>query len=481
MKDLNSDLKHLHNIIMKWENLNELEGTMASAKKLMLKGLFVAKDDRQLDDFCAKLKNHNTRIQMIVQILHFGASEETRTAMKEQRKREAVESRKHAKETKKLVKTINKLTKLVASQQRQGVDALTETANKPAAILKQFEVELGNQSRSKTKVDSSMSTIAQSLEKLDLLANKQLAKDTKQVRILVVDDSNTGASTTSHIAHLEVLSTDSETVRSVILQAYLELIRVWTVNTTRRWIFQEIASAGLNVKTSFTTKNQPQIKRVLKSPEILTTNEALLSLAGENHNGSAEKRAIFARLYTGKTQGIKAIHFNKWDYILCFDKPTLSLLQKLRVSAQGNTAEKPQSSRLMLIEGTEVHKDIITTISRVKSAARKWLAAEFQWNKPKAPIKGGIWRTSQVPVPDTCYKALTAKKGTKRKEIQAESGCQIYPSANSGGAGSLVTIVGPKDALPNAKALVEIQNHVWRSEKQRERTRDFSMTSSPKF
>ncbi|MCJ1381454.1 hypothetical protein MMC17_004564 [Xylographa soralifera] len=435
MKDLKSDLKHLHKIITKWGKLCEPEGTMASAKKLILKGLFVAKDDRELDDFSAKLKNHNTRIQMTVQILHFGASEETRAAMKEQRKQDAVESRNRAKETKKLVKTIDKLTKLVASQQRQGIESIPEAVNKPAKLLKQLEGELVKQGVSQMEVNSSMDSIKQNLEKLNLSTKKSPAANTKQVRILVVDGSNV--------------------VRSVTMQAYLELVRVWTVNTTRRWIFQEVASAGYSVKSSFTTKHQSQIKHVLKSPGVLTDNKALISLAEQNHFRSAEKRAIFARLDTGKTQGLKAIHFNNWDYILCFDKQAFSLLQNLRVSAQGSTAGKPQSSRVILIEGTELHKDIQTTIRGVKKAARQWLAEELQWTKPDAPIKGGIWRTLQVVVPETCYKALLAKKGAKRKEIQAKSGCRIDTSANSSGTGSLVTIAGPKDALPQVKKLVE--------------------------
>ncbi|MCJ1431589.1 hypothetical protein MMC27_000944 [Xylographa pallens] len=435
MKDLQNDLKQLRKIIMKWEKLSEAGGTMASAKKMMLKGLFIAKDDRQLDDFSAKLKNHNTRIQMTVQILHFGASEETRTALKEQRKRDAVESRKRAKETKKLVKTIDKLTKLVASQQRQGTDMLPGVFNEPAKLLKQLEVELVKQGVSETEVNSSMDTMKQSQEKLDLSVKKLPATNTKQVRILVVDDSNI--------------------VRSVIFQAYLELVRVWTVNTTRRWIYQEVASAGYNVKSSFTAKYQSQVKGALRPSKTLINNKALQSLAEQNHFSSAEKGAIFGRLGTGKTRGIKAIHFNKWDYILCFDKQAFSLLQELRVCAQSSTVGKPQNSRVILIEGTELHKDIQTTISGVKKAAHQWLAEELHWTKPDASMKGGIWRTSQVIVPDTCYKALRAKKGAKRKDIQAKSGCRIYESAISSGTGSLVTIAGPKDALSQAKKLVE--------------------------
>ena len=232
-------------------------------------------------------------------------------------------------------------------------------------------------------------------------------------------------------------------------------MRVWTLNTTRQWIFHQVASAGYNVKSSFTTKHQSQIKRALRSPEILTNNKALLSLAEQNHFSSAEKRAIFARLGASKTQGIKAIHFNKWDYILCFDRQAFSLLQKLRVCAQSSTSGKPQSSRLILIEGTELHKDIQTTISGVEKAARQWLAEELQWDKPDAPMKGGIWRTSQFTVPNTCYKALVGKKGAKRTGFQVKSGCRIYTSPISNWTGSLVTIAGPQDALPQAKKLVE--------------------------
>ena len=238
------------------------------------------------------------------------------------------------------------------------------------------------------------------------------------------------------------------------MQAYLELIRLWTVNTNQLWIFQEVASASYRVKSSFTQKHKSQIKHKLQSPETLANNKALHSLAQQDRFVSREKSALFERIGACNTQGLKATHFNNWDYILCFDKPAFALLQKLQFLAQDSRGGKPQKSHVIQIEGTEVHKDLKITISEIKKATRQWLVEEFQWTKPDTNIKGGMWRTLQMIVPDTCTKALKTNKGAQRKKIQAKTGSQIYTSAAGDGKGALVSIVGPKNTLFDAKRMI---------------------------
>ena len=196
MKNLQIDLKHLQKIIRKWKKLCELEGTLAFAQKPVLKALFVAKDRRRLDDFSLKLKDHNTRIQMTVQTLTFGASEETRAAMKAQRKRDAVENRKRAKETKKLVQAIDNLTKVIASPREPSAEVLPVIAKEPAKLLEQLEIELAKQDMSATEVKASVDPIKKKLEKSTLSATQLPATKPKQeqLRILVVDGSNIGLS-----------------------------------------------------------------------------------------------------------------------------------------------------------------------------------------------------------------------------------------------------------------------------------------------
>lgn len=54
------------------------------------------------------------------------------------------------------------------------------------------------------------------------------------------------------MAHSLEESPDSQLARSIMAQTNLELVRVWTVNTQKRWLFEGVHSIGTQVPTAFT-------------------------------------------------------------------------------------------------------------------------------------------------------------------------------------------------------------------------------------
>lgn len=239
-----------------------------------------------------------------------------------------------------------------------------------------------------------------------------------------------------------------------MVQAYLELVRVWTANTSKQWLFKEVESAGCSVESKFTKTHQAQIKTKLQPRTKHSNDKALQALSEQNHFQSKEKDEIFKRLKERKTRGIEAVHFNDFDYILYFDKPTHSLLEKLKLCAEESAPGKPPRAKLVLLEGTELHEDWDKTVGEVKMATRRWLEDEFKWARPVPAIKKGAWRTQQMTIPDECFTTLTAKKGAKRMEIEAKSGCQLWLSSKRQDPKTLLSIVGPQEVLSKAEALV---------------------------
>ena len=242
----------------------------------------------------------------------------------------------------------------------------------------------------------------------------------------------------------------------MIAQAYLELVRVWTANTSKQWLFKEVESASCGVESMFAKKYQAQTKTALQPRAKHSNNKALRAHSEQDHFRSEEKTKIFRRLLNSKSRGINAVHFNDFDYIVYFDQPTHDLLEKLKPHAKEIAAGKPQRAKYVLFKGAELYEDLDKTIHEVKMATRRWLEHEFKWVRPLARIKSGPWRTRQMTIPDKCFSRLTTKKGAERKEIEAKSGCKLWISSKTQDPQSqtLLSIVGPQEVLSKAEALV---------------------------
>ena len=458
MKDLKTDLKRIENLIKKWRRICSLGWLEANARKFN----FIIKDLRELEDLNLKLEKHDKRIDRLLQSLQTEIGEEIIAALEQQRKKDAEESKKRAKERKKLEKLLEE-----KFLEENGADRLSQAARNPdTEVCKQLRNDLTDKGISKTDIEASIRMIQANLNKLKVDLTPPSAvpigapatvvslspRKQEHLRIVCVDGSNIGTDMVTRPGLKE--HADTATVRSVMVQAYLELVRVWIANTNKQWLFKEVESAGCSVESKFTKKHQAQIKTKLQARTKHTNNKALRALSEQNHFQSREKNEIFERLRESKTRGIEAAHFNDFDYILYFDKSTHDLLEKLKSCAERSAPGKPQRAKLVFLEGTELHEDWDKTVGEVKTAARKWLEQELKWARPVLGIKQGAWRTQQMTVPDECFTKLTAGKGEKRKEIEAKSGCQLWLSSKRQDPKTLLSIVGPQEVLSKAEKLV---------------------------
>ncbi|KAL9119034.1 MAG: hypothetical protein Q9187_004413 [Circinaria calcarea] len=439
MKDLMTDLKRIENLIKKWTRICSLGWFEATIKK----GNFIIKDLREVEDLNLKLEKHDKRIGRLLRTLHIGVSEGIYAALEKQRKQDAAESKERAKESKKWKNYLDE----------NGTEKLSQAVRSPdEKVWEKLKNDLTKNGISEIDMEATMRMIQNNLHKLKVeptpassvpapaaaaIQKPPPPRKQEHIRILCVDGSN-------------------NIVRSVIAQAYLELVRVWTANTSKQWLFKEVESASCGVVSMFTKKYQAeaQIKTALQPRAKHSNNKALRAHSEQDHFRSEERTEIFRRLLNSTSRGINAVHFNDFDYIIYFDQPTHDLLENLKPYAKNCAAGKPQRAKLVLFKGAELFEDLDKTIHEVKMATRRWLEHEFKWVRPLASIKNGPWRTRQMTIPDECFSRLTAKKGAGREEIEAKSGCKLWISSKRQDPQTLLSIVGPQEVLSKAEALV---------------------------
>lgn len=103
--------------------------------------------------------------------------------------------------------------------------------------------------------------------------------------------------------HLEILFVDvTNGQRSIIAQAYMELLRSWTANVNGTWLFKRVDSAGINIKSHFrNTDGKLSSDTYRIDPGRRCHQGALDSLAGDkdyfaSDDPPREKSAIFDRV-----------------------------------------------------------------------------------------------------------------------------------------------------------------------------------------
>ena len=251
----------------------------------------------------------------------------------------------------------------------------------------------------------------------------------------------------------------NNTFRSVIAQAYLELIRTWTANTNGQWLFKEADSAGCWVESEFTKTHKDQILQPLEVPKTDPENKGLKAIAARTHYGSREKDEILERLQKRTTRGIGDKYFQYWDYILCFDESTERLLYTLKAcAAKTMSAGASQKADIVRLPGTQwrVCGKIEDTIELIKLAVKSWLRKDVGWMEPPRGqnIKRGLYRSREFVVWEKNIGAVLGKGGSKIEDIRTRSKCEIRITDARHLQGRLVSITGPQDALPKAEALI---------------------------
>lgn len=278
-------------------------------------------------------------------------------------------------------------------------------------------------------------------------------------------------------SHLEILLVDGTNgSRSIIAQAYLELLRTWTANANGTWLFKRADSAGLHVRTPFRASTAGKLSHADASridPGRPCFKAALDALAGDDQyfaskDSPREKSAIFDRVRMHKGQGLAARDFARYHYILCFDWSTLRALRQLSrkaraqnsptasQAAKANTVETKAPVRIMMLSGVGKAKmPLPQLVRKIRPAIKEWVETELDWMRPARKFAAGPNRTRFLALKDKEQKdKLVGSSYENIKGLAKKSGCLIRVSWQGKEYGHMVAIVGPKETLPRAERLV---------------------------
>lgn len=241
-------------------------------------------------------------------------------------------------------------------------------------------------------------------------------------------------------------------------QTYLELVRAWTVNTTGHWLFNCCNSAGYGLDNDFTRcavaskKLDMKLKTQNESPrkvfDLFTARSSYFATNDEPN----EKGEIIARVREHKARGVHARDFFDYQYILCFDDEGYNSLLKLQAFAKTQSPDRTSCVSQIIQLKVPKNDDLNVVLEKMRREVKQFLKNELRWSRPKkgADITDGPSRTRQFSVPTV--QATVAWR--KRATVRTKSGCEIKVANGHRRKESLVSIIGPREALAEAEKLV---------------------------
>jgi KH domain len=266
-------------------------------------------------------------------------------------------------------------------------------------------------------------------------------------------------------------------VRSIVAQAYLELVRAWVVNTTDRWLFAHVSSAGTNVQTHFSTS----VAKVpaWKMPCEKVEEEWIAQLSGDrsyfwSEDNPREKETLLKHMRQWKRDGLHRAYFDYYSHILCFDSATFEILTKMKAlaaqvsSGRGQRSpspgEGPKDSvvdpKIFLLGPVKsFNVPVAETIEWVKTHIKRFLAAEFDWVRPPKGIADGPKRTLFLWMPPLRAERIYGKNGRRLKYLEETDQCRIYIprySRDEEKRGKMVSIVGRNEILDKVESSIQL-------------------------
>ncbi|ORY59602.1 uncharacterized protein BCR38DRAFT_60043 [Pseudomassariella vexata] len=292
-----------------------------------------------------------------------------------------------------------------------------------------------------SKANDATENLSNTGSKQNTIGTKQTPdKKTERTCILFVDFSN-GA-------------------RSIMAQAYLEIIRNWTMNTQKRWLFEHVDSAGIAIPTPF---NQVDASEKKCKPGVTVSDEAIAAIGGDEQHFQAkdpdEKQIILDRMRQHKSRGLVASDFSRFHHIVCFVENHQKLLEQLKLAAIANKKDKIISKIHFLgscgwYQGN-MNKDMAQLLKLrldLEPMIERFLVDHYGWEKPTLSIALGRWRTLQVVV---TVKEAEKLKNEGSKEIK-KLGCRVHLTTErkNDKTTTLVSVSGPEGVLENARKIV---------------------------
>ncbi|TAQ90369.1 hypothetical protein B7494_g1320 [Chlorociboria aeruginascens] len=225
--------------------------------------------------------------------------------------------------------------------------------------------------------------------------------------------------------HIWILCVDnSNGARSIMAQTYLELLRAWTMNTQKRWLFQRVQSVGLTIPTDFTKSILEAEKCDTKKAHLPASKSAISAISGQESyfqtDDPDEKGLILKEISAHVTQGLFKSHFQRYEHVLCFDEDSFELLEKMKKTLVDKTETKKVISKIQHIKNCDwkipeeeiTEEELLRIAGKLKVALKGFLKKEFEWEKPAIGIANGEWRTLFVPVGDV-EKEVLKKDGDR--------------------------------------------------------------------
>ena len=248
-------------------------------------------------------------------------------------------------------------------------------------------------------------------------------------------------------------------------QIALETLQLQIVNTTGRWPFDRVESAGFKLESKLTKKAAAEsaIDFELQSSKSRKRYKEAINRVEDKHgkNISEELEQILSRAKDSKAQGIQQRHFKDCDSIICFGKDTFLALKKLRAFAQTQLGpnDKPLKGCIKRVFVPGMSKDpteeeIDKTWESIRPNMESFLNTRINLPKWGGSMIKGLYRARQMVIPQ-------GKKGDIRKkaqEIERQSGCMMIKAFGLSGQGAtasaLVTLVGSNSNLHRGAQLV---------------------------
>lgn len=256
--------------------------------------------------------------------------------------------------------------------------------------------------------------------------------------------------------------------RSIIAQTYLELLRTWTMNTQERWLFECVDSAGICMHNSFSAPILSAFSYPpLRPPTAASKTAALSAIKGgdgyfRTRDSPNEKETILKRMQARQAHGLTDMSFTKYEHIICFGERTPGMLQKFKdaVAAEGKKVKaeithiKETDWYKPADEFTNAGKDNLQKVcGQLKTALKRFVKVQFNWEKPNPGIADGEWRTAMLVVPKVVRDKIGKDEWALKKKVWEKKGCRVNAGVEAKDMW-LLAISGPLNKLEGARKMI---------------------------
>ncbi|KAH8590078.1 hypothetical protein B0O99DRAFT_312642 [Bisporella sp. PMI_857] len=427
------------------------------------------KQNEKLDKLLKRKDSMGAKLDKILAGQQKQSLDERLAKILAEQKKERLAREEHQKNTEKLLKLLEKYGAKAVENAALGSDGGKKQAQE---MVEELVKEGVNRKDAKRGVNATLSAVRNEKQSQESPLKKARTIEAQKGEAAKPTDKNAPKAEQPFIstAKVSILCVDgSNGARSIIAQTYLELMRVWTMNTQKRWLFHRVDSAGLQIPTTLTLAKLEESKVKTFRVDRTPSKVAIDAIAGDKSHFQTidpdEKGTILKRMQDHKSQGMVGLHFLNYEHIICFDMDAKKFLEELKDAVRAKDSDKKVVSKIYCIkecawftgtDGTE-KETLLKLTGQLKVALKKFARTELRWGQPAISISAGMWRSLQFSVSKEVRDALLKDKETLIKKIMEKKECRVLLASDTASKW-LVTISGPKAKLDSAKKMVEAKS-----------------------